>query len=321
MPRRATTEDALRGLNAVRGDPLAEDSQALLATALVHKSNHVVAKAASLIEELDLPGHAPAMNERLLALLDADAASDPGCAGKTALAHALARSGGIAETALLRGIRHRQIEPSFGGSVDTAAQLRAACGLALAGDGHVDAPRLLADLLADPEPVARVGAARAIGLLTADTAAPLLRYAYWRRDAEPQVIGEVLAALLQVDGEAALDVVRDALRRSSLQQAAALAIGEARCAAACPDLIELSARARDPHTRRTAILSLGMLRAAPARAHLLELLGSAPRADAELAIEGLTLDPAARAEAEAAVARRAASGGDDVGDALARAFD
>jgi hypothetical protein len=67
------------------------------------------------------------------------------------------------DAALYRaGIRLRQLEPVWGGSVDTAIDLRGTCAMGLVQTRYPRALAELVALLADPEPRARTGAAPAI---------------------------------------------------------------------------------------------------------------------------------------------------------------
>ena len=84
--------------------------------------------------------------------------SDKGCAAKTAIAEALAAMEYGEPEPFLRGVRHVQREPVWGGTEDTAGRLRAACILGLMGTGYPDAAREAVDLLADPQPDARAAA-------------------------------------------------------------------------------------------------------------------------------------------------------------------
>ena len=69
------------------------------------------------------------------------------------------------EDAYRAALRHVQREPVWGGSEDTAGPLRATAAFALVRMNPRDLVVLLADLLADPDKVARSGAAKALGAL------------------------------------------------------------------------------------------------------------------------------------------------------------
>src|SRR4030095_1142535 len=101
--------------------------------------------------------------------------SDKGCAAKTAVIKALLAADCDDEQLFRKGVRHVQLEPTWGGRADTAAPLRALCGLGLVQVGARDAMGELAALLADKEADARIGAASALGYC-GQSATPLLRF-------------------------------------------------------------------------------------------------------------------------------------------------
>ena len=113
-----------------------------------------------------------------------------------AIATALHRSGAYEDALFLIGMRWVQREPVWGGTVDVACELRSMCAMALLRLGHPSAATEVAELLADPEPAARAGAAHAIA------------YSEDARFAPPTlvVVGEVvrLQATLAWFGPAAL---------------------------------------------------------------------------------------------------------------------
>src|SRR5262249_60112568 len=88
-----------------------------------------------------------------------------------------------------------ELEPAWGGWADTAAPLRALCGLGMVQIGSPDAMIELSTLLADREADARIGAARALAHCGA-TAAPLLRFKVLTGDEEPAALAECLSGLM-----------------------------------------------------------------------------------------------------------------------------
>jgi hypothetical protein len=143
-----------------------------------HRNNFIVAKAARLVADAELFALLP----EVLAAFDRffiDAAkSDPQCWAKNALAKALLKLGHRAKDAYLRGMRHHQMEASWGPPVDTAGTLRATCAHAL-----VDCPAMsdadlltaLLEPLTDTDKTVRMEGARAIAQVGGVSAALLLR--------------------------------------------------------------------------------------------------------------------------------------------------
>ncbi len=126
--------------------------------------------------------------------------ADPQCWAKTAIVKALRDLEHDDATVFLRGARHRQLEPVWGGREDTAGALRGASALALASC-RVDEFEILTcltDLLADGLKPVRVDAIRALAQVGGREAALLLRFKALSGDAEPEVMGECFAALLSL---------------------------------------------------------------------------------------------------------------------------
>ena len=125
---------------------------------LAYRNNYVVAKAADLVREFRLSGLMP----ELLAAFDRFFANpiktDPQCWAKNALSRALAALECQDSRVFLRGLRHIQLEPVWGGVSDTAGTLRGTCALALVGCRDLLENELLAyliELLTD-KPVERL---------------------------------------------------------------------------------------------------------------------------------------------------------------------
>ena len=101
------------------------------AQGLAHRNNFIVAKAADLVREFSLQNLAPELLSGLRSILrksgeDRSAMLGQKCDQPRARRHGI--SGG---RSFLRGMRHIQMEPVWGGRSDTAGTLRAICALAL----------------------------------------------------------------------------------------------------------------------------------------------------------------------------------------------
>lgn len=215
---------------------------------------------------------------------------DPTCAAKIALAEALVRlDGGDAEL-FGRGLSHVQREPVWGGTVDTAARLRAVCALGLARANPDDVLLRLAALLADEEVDARVGAVQAIARAARPGAAPLLWFKTLSGDAEVAPLYECFVSLLVLEPERAVALTGSYLTHPNpaLAEAAALALGESGLAAAGPVLQGAWQSADDPARRRAFLRALARLRDDEALAFLLALLESGSATDAHDALAALS---------------------------------
>ncbi|WP_295581558.1 hypothetical protein [uncultured Lamprocystis sp.] len=214
---------------------------AALRTALADPNYRLVALAA---------GHA---GDQLIYPLEADLIAafrrlaarshtqDPQCTAKGAITRALVALDCVDVTFFLTGIRYRQLEPTWGGSQDTAVDLRVTAAMGLAATAYARALPELTRLLVDPEPRVRAGVMDAIACCEPIAAESVLRTKAQAGDGEPEVTGACLLALLRLDPEATARFVGSFLDRGDpiLRDAAALALGESRVPAA---LVELRTR-------------------------------------------------------------------------------
>jgi HEAT repeat protein len=262
MARR--TEQTLDRLAELRANPGTDEAVAELRKALGDRSSFVVAKAARIIGEGGLTQLAPDLAGAFQRFLEGNPAeTDKGCEAKKAVCEALRAMERHAREVYLRGVRHIQREPVWGGSQDTAAELRACCALGLV-DAH--APEALAEavtLLADPELRARIGSVKALGSSGDPGAVLVLRYKALSGDREPEVTAECLLELLRMDRRGSFDFVAGFLNREQepeLAQAAALALGETREERALEVLQARLETIIDPAIRRTILLAIATLR-------------------------------------------------------------
>ena len=218
---------------ALKAAPVPDAAQiAYLRKALTHRNNFLVSKAAKLVADAELFALLPdvlAAYERFF--LDA-AKSDPQCWAKNALVKTLVKLEHRQKDAYLCGLRHHQMEGSYGGLSDTAGALRGACTHALVdcpGLSDADLLGLLLEPLTDADKTVRMEAARAIGQVGGVSAALLLRLRVLLGKDEPEVMGAVYSALLAVEGTRAIELVAAALKDGEdLAGEAAFALAEMR---------------------------------------------------------------------------------------------
>ena len=288
MPRRL--EDRLEAVRKALRDRSSATSRKVLLAALGKNEAIVIATIADALDESDT-----AMLERLpevfTRMLDDPAKRDPGCRAKTSIVKALYRCDVRAEATFVAGVGHVQREPVFGGSVDTAAELRGTSAMALVVARH---PRVfveLALLLADPERVARVAAARAIAASgDREIGEPLLRLRLAIGELDPEVLTEIDTALLELCDDDAIPLVAAKLHApdASVAEAAALALGGSRRPAALPHLVRcLEAPAVFGARGRVLALAIALLRTDEAWSYLLQRIEAGERGEAEDAIAAL----------------------------------
>ena len=321
MASRKDLDATLEELRALRDEPDDDQRIAALRRILASRNPHAVATAAGMVGEFSLDALAPDLQNAFEHFMQKPEKSDKGCRAKTEIADALHELDFDEPELYLTGIRHVQMEPVWGGRADTAAALRGACARGLARMQYRDLMTELADLLADPELPARVDAARAIAYSGREDGAPLLRLRVLAGDDDDQVISECLGAMLAVAPRSSLHFVGTLLDSDdrSLQELAALALGEARLPEALPMLHQFHDRCGDPDLRRTALLAIAMLRVDAAFDLLVELIAEAPGPVARDAIDALAMYR--HDEALVLRVRRAAGRDDaDLRDALDDAF-
>lgn len=302
-------KEAFRRLEKVRSDPLSPESIAQLQGSLGHKNNHIVARAANIIAEEDVGG----LEDELLAAFDRfmfePVKSDAGCGAKAAIVEALYNLGFEREEPFLRGIRHVQLEPTYGGKQDTAARLRAFSALGLARTIYPDKMLDLADLLADPELDARLGAVHAITASRQVAGVPLLRFKALVGDEDPRVLYECFRSLLEMDPESSLDFVAAFLRNDSdsVHESAALALGESRLDGAFEALHAWCQEIQYSRLLHSGLTAIALLRTQPAIDYLVSLVADGPLSVAREAVTALNLyrdDPQTWRRVENAASRR-----------------
>ncbi|MFI4997906.1 MAG: hypothetical protein ACHQAQ_19235, partial [Hyphomicrobiales bacterium] len=193
-------------LSLKSGKSLGDDGTKYLRQSLAHRNNFLVSKAARLVADSELIALLP----DILAAYDrffVDAAkTDPKCWAKEALAKALVKLEHRGKDAYLRGMRHHQLEASWGPAVDTAGALRCTCTHALVdcpGISDADLLTALLEPLTDTDKTVRVEAARAIGNVGGVGALLLLRLRALlspehEQEGEPEVLGAVFSSLLSL---------------------------------------------------------------------------------------------------------------------------
>ncbi len=291
MAVRKSTESQLAELAAVEQDPTTEAATISLGAAFGSRSNFVVARAAEIVAEWQLTGFGPEMSEAFRQHMIDPLRRDPTCVAKLALAEAGVQTGTLGETVYLAGLAHRQLEPVYGGREDTAAALRATCAVGLARLGYPDIMRELAQLLADSELDARLGAVQAIPYVSQPGGLPLVWYKTLIGDEEPAVVLACFNALLLMSSGEAVPLVGRFLLSDDdpVAESAALALGESHLPEALPLLVDGWEQAVEPSVRRTMLLAVALLRTDAGVDTLLGVLVEGDRADKQAALDALQL--------------------------------
>ena len=319
MARRRRLEETLDALRAVRGAPRAAASLETLRAVLQAEGSHAVARAAAIVGEHQIEELAADLVAAFPRFFEKPERSDPGCGAKTAIVQALRRLDRCELAIFRRGAGHVQMEPVFGGRVDTAVDLRGASALALAEQGGSDVLVDLAHLLADPEPPVRISAARALAAHGRDGGIPLLHLKALAGDSEPRVVSECLLSLVRLEPGGQLGFVASFLAKDDARaEAAALALGDSRRVEALPILRDWLDAAARRGLGRAALLAIAALRRDEAVAFLLQVVRDEPPALARQALVALASVGSHASLVEQA--RRAAQGRPELLAALERAF-
>jgi HEAT repeat protein len=266
-----------------------------LTKALSDRVNLMVAKAAKIAGERKLGGLLPDLLRAFDRLFENAAQRDPQCWGKNAIAQALVALEYRESAPYVRGLRHVQLEPVWGGQEDTATTLRGTCVLALAACSDIareETLRLLVDAVADPADPVRVDAVRALMQMPGEEGALLLRLKARVGDPAPQVTGQVFDGLLALEREGAVAFVESFLkhREEAMRAEAALSLGSSRLAGAVEALIGCWEETRDPDLRQAVLRGLAVSRQERALEFLLNLVKCGRARDACAAIEALSVD-------------------------------
>jgi len=291
MPGKRAFEEQIAAVDALRHGP-PETRVEPLRKALGHRNNFIVAKAADLIREfIREPGLANLTPELLTAFnrfFDDPVKNDPQCWAKNAISRTLAAMELQDETVFLRGMRHIQMEPVWGGQSDTAGTLRATCALALVQCRSLTERDLLAhlvELLADKDKTVRVEVVRAIEQIGSTSASLLLRLRAVLGSDEPEVLGACYSGVLRIEGASAIPWVRRFLVTADDNAAeAALAIAGTHSSQAYDVLRETFLTAHDPWWRSVLLSAIALTRQDAALEFLLELVRT-ESLEAEAAIE------------------------------------
>jgi len=272
-----------------------EASVAYLRKSLGHTNNFLVSKAARLVTDAELTALLPDVLIAFDRFFIDPEKSDPKCWAKEALAKALVKLGHRTKDAYLRGMRHHQMEGSWGPPVDTAGALRGTCTHALVdcpGISDADLLSTLLESLTDTDKTVRMEAARAIGNVGGVSAALLMRLRAMlgpamQSDDEPEVLGAVYSALLSLEGASAIPLVAQALEAGDDTAAeGAFALADMRSAPALAALVSRLKDGADTWFTGVLLSAVALTRLPEALDYLLAIIARDAR-EAPAAIEAI----------------------------------
>jgi hypothetical protein len=266
-------EAQIAALDALRQRPTGEIVSPLRA-ALQQRNNYLVAKAADQVAQRCIDQLLPDLLAAFDRFFEDAPKRDPQCWAKNSLSRALAALELQEPEPFLRGLRHVQLEGSWGGSSDTAGPLRGTCALALVQCRTIPEPellRLLLDLLADREKSARADAVRAIAQIGSPAASLVLRLRALMAGEEAEILG----ACYDIEGAKALPWINRFLaEEDDAAGEAALAMASAHTPEAFDLLKARWQSARDPWFGSVLLSAIALTRQTAATDFLLDLAKS-----------------------------------------------
>src|SRR5215472_15760835 len=291
MAKADPTERVLERLGELRHDEPTARVVEELRGALRNRSNLVVAKAAKVARELCATELLPEMVIGFNRLITNAPKLDKRCAAVTELVTTLYEMDYDEPEPYLTGLKHVQMEGSYGPPVDEAAKLRAVSAQGLLRTRYPDALAEVVPLLVDREPAARAGAVRALASNGGEAGALLLRLKVLTGDQEAKVLVECFAGLLAAAPDKSVPFVASYVDSADegVAEAAMLALGESRFCAAFEALKDKWNRTITRQTRRNLLSAMAASRLDEAVAFLASLVEDGSRQIATFTIEALAI--------------------------------
>lgn len=285
-------EERLAEIAALEGTgTLGTEQVRLLRQAIGAGSSLLIGRAAAVVRKRGIASLVPDLVAAFHDLLGKPAKVDKGCLAKTAVAESLNALGCTDEEPFLRGVRHRQWEPTYGKMLETAARLRAECAMGLARISHPRAAQEILPLLVDAEPEARAAGVRALAYLGGDAGDVLLRMKALVGDEHPAVVGECLSALVKMDPAGAVAFVRGFLASPDLMivEEAAMALATMQDSRAARILCACRTSRVDQAFRERMLLPIAMTRCEEALEHLYAVIVEEPAESAIAALKAAAI--------------------------------
>lgn len=290
--RTAAWEEKLQALQMLPPDAGRAVQNQAISSGLADLHYRVVARAATLAGERALHERTTDLVAAWPRFLQEGVKRDPQCLAKSAITGALLALEYPDASFWLQAMHCRQPEPVWGGTTDTAVDVRRNCAMGLINTGHTRATVELTTLLNDPERDVRAGAARAISCGDPLAAEAVLRLKVLAGDTEAEVLGECFAALLAIAPEQSLPLVSSQLRNKddAVRDFAALALGESRLPQALDLLIAAWNDAYlSPAMRSVLARAAALLRTEAAFDWLVGLIEKGRTVDADIAADALSV--------------------------------
>ena len=291
--KRHVIKDRIRECQKACTDPDSDRVTATVRTALDDRHCLLVKHAAEICEERLIFDLEADLLEAYRRFLKKPVRNDPNCTAKEAIARALVALDSQEVDFFISGLRYHQNEPVWGGTEDTAINLRVSCAMGLVNTSYSRALIELVSLLYDLNAHARKGAVRAIVFTQPLAAEAVLRAKALAGDTDPDVTGETLSALLQIspfESKAFVANFLDPDTDPMLRQSVALAIGASKLDEAL-DILQSCWSSKPFKEEQDNVLLLGAIlhRSEKAFDWLLDVVVGGDRASAEFVVEELVI--------------------------------
>ena len=309
MAGRASLDDRLAALRALREQSLTPALIAELRKSIGDRSNLIVAAAASIAGEKTLVELISDLEAAYGRFLVNPLKDDKLCRAKTAVIRALDKMEHRNPDVFLKAARHVQLEPVWGGTEDSAPPLRSAALVALARVEGVASLPMLVDAMVDPARDVRSAAAMALGAIGTESAGLILRLKVRIGDTDLDVLSDCLLGLLTVDPREYLSIVTEFLEPGGAFacEAAAMALGKSRLPEALDPLRGCLERCHSHELRQHILLAIAILRRPASIEYLIGLVAVEPEPDAIAALSAIRIhkdDPRLRERVDAIIRDR-----------------
>jgi hypothetical protein len=291
MSKSDPIEKALNRLGELRHEAPTERTAQEIRQFLTHRSNLVAAKAAKIVGEARDSQFVPDLVSAFHRFMTNPQQTDKRCAAITEIVGSLYELDYSEPDVYRPGLRHVQLEASFGPPVDTAAALRGMSAQGLLRTRYAEALTEVLPLLVDPEPPARIGAVRAFAVNGGSAGALILRLKVMTGDSEPEVLAECFSGLLSAEPDPSLKFVAGYMdaEDESTSAAAIWALGQSHSIAAFACLREKWDRTATRSFRKTVLAAMAASRCDEATTFLCSIIvdeDSTTAADAIAALSG-----------------------------------
>lgn len=262
MPKTSAIDSMLDELAAIRDRELTEDDKTLVRRRLGHRNSVVVARAAGCAAAHSLSDLVPLLVKRFDDFRKDGPRADKGCVAKLAIVKALDRLEHDRVEWFLEASRIVQHEPAYGGSVDTAVQLRRQSLQAMATFPWFAVSRRLVEMLGDPSPIVRTAAVSALSGFEGREAENILLTKAVCGDDSDDVTGLCLRALLAFGTDQNLTLVLDRLTHAddAIKVEAAFAVAESCRDTGLPHLMDAFYDEEELSVRRSILLAISTMR-------------------------------------------------------------